>query len=158
MNIITHTEPTKIIGLEVELTRSQQVNYGIIQKHWKLFNRELQKHGLSQQSDQWKKFGVTYKRDDTYFYLTAIPFTEDKPAFKTIEIPVGNYAVFHHQGHTQGIKKSLYEIYTALIPCSSIAIDIKRNFIQYELYDARFNWNNPNSIIDILVPILPHGI
>ncbi len=154
MEIVTHAEVITICGLEVELTRSQQVNYGIIQNHWKFFNRELKYRGLSQQGTHWKKFAVTYKKNDTFYYLTAVPFVADVPAFISMDIPVGEYARFEHTGHSQGIKKSLYEIYTRHIPEASITLDLNRTFIHYELYDSRFNWNNASSIIDICVPFL----
>ena len=53
------------------------------------------------------------------------------------------------------LKESYNKIYKEKIYKIDRNIDsINRyNIIHYELYDKRFNWNNENSIITILIPI-----
>lgn len=60
-------------GLVTELTKSQTDNFEIVQKHWTTFNKELEKWELNQSGGNWTKYGITYKIDEKYFYLTAIP-------------------------------------------------------------------------------------
>jgi len=89
-----------ICGLVTELTNSQSCNFEIIRKHWIFFNKELKKLKLNQDNYNWIKYGITYKTEEKYFYLAAIPkniflFPNH---FKSLEIPKGEYEIFTHKG------------------------------------------------------------
>ncbi|TDE43565.1 transcriptional regulator [Flavobacterium rhamnosiphilum] len=144
-------------GLEIELTNSQTDNFFIIQNHWKLFNQELKKYNLIQKDGNWEKFGITYKKAEKYFYLTAIPKLEQifPDHFLYKEIPKGAYEIFTHKGNMQAIKETFYIIYKNILPNSTLTIEThnKTGFIHFEKYDYRFQWNKPNSIIDIYLPL-----
>lgn len=147
----------KVCGLVTELTKSQSENFGIIQNHWSKFNAELKRKKINQNSGNWEKYGITLKTDKKYFYLTAIPVSDltIPDSFKHLEIPKGEYEIFSHKGKMENIKNTLFEIYKVILPKSNLKTEdqAKTGFIHFEKYDYRFKWNNPNSIIDIYLPI-----
>lgn len=147
----------KVCGLVTELTKSQSKNFGIIQNHWSKFNAELKRKKLNQNGGNWAKYGITLKTDKKYFYLTAIPVSDliIPDNFKHLEIPKGEYEIFSHKGKMEDIKNTLFEIYKVILPKSNLKTEDqeKTGFIHFEKYDYRFKWNNPNSIIDIYLPI-----
>ena len=144
-------------GLVTELTKSQTDNFEIIQKHWRIFNRELKILKLNQNRGNWTKYGITYKIDEKYFYLTAVPTDNNifPDYFTSKEIPKGEYAVFSHIGEMKNIKQTIYEIYKVFLPNSTLVIEnhTKAEFLHFERYDFRFQWNKPTSIIDIYLPV-----
>jgi predicted transcriptional regulator YdeE len=146
-----------VCGLVTELTNSQTENFGIIQKHWSEFNAELKRRKLNQNGGNWTKYGITFKTDKKYFYLTAIPVTNFTipDNFTYLEIPKGEYKIFTHQGKMENIKKTLFEIYKIVLPKSNLKTEdqTETGFIHFEKYDYRFKWNDPNSMIDIYLPI-----
>ncbi len=147
----------KVCGLITELTKSQSENFGIIQIHWTEFNAELKRRKLNQNGGNWTKYGITLKSDNKIFYLTAIPVSDlaIPDNFKYLEIPKGEYKVFSHKGKMEDIKNTIFEIYKVVLPKSNLKIEdqAKTGFIHFEKYDYRFKWNEPNSIIDIYLPI-----
>lgn len=147
----------KVCGLVTELTKSQSENFGIIQNHWSECNAELKRKKLNRNVGNWTKYGITLKTDKKYFYLTAIPVSDliIPDNFKQLEIPKGEYEIFSHKGKMEDIKNTLFEIYKVILPKSNLKIEAqaKTGFIHFEKYDYRFKWNNPNSIIDIYLPI-----
>jgi predicted transcriptional regulator YdeE len=144
-------------GLVTALTRSQADNFGIIQKHWRYFNAELKKYRLQQNAGNWVKYGITFKTEESYFYMTAIPQNDFVfPAhFIPFLIPEGEYEVFTHRGKMADIKNTIYDIYTNVLPNSTlkIAVQAQAGFIHFEKYDKRFNWNSTDSEIDIFLPL-----
>ena len=147
----------KVCGLVTELTKSQTENFEIIQNHWSEFNTELKRRKLNQNDGNWTKYGITFKADNKYFYLTAIPMTNFiiPENFTNLEIPKGEYKMFTHKGKIENIKNTLFEIYKIILPKSNLKTEdqTKTGFIHFEKYDYRFNWNKPNSIIDIYLPV-----
>ena len=144
-------------GIVTELTKSQTENFKIIQNHWIHFNKELSRLKLNQYGGNWSKYGITYKKADKYFYLATIPISNiNIPAhFKSFEIPKGEYHIFNHKGKMDNIKSTIFEIYKVILPKLNLKIEnnSKAGFIHFEKYDYRFQWNKPNSIIDIYLPI-----
>ena len=96
----------KVCGLVTELTKSQSENFGIIQSHWSEFNTELKRKKLNQNGGNWTKYGITFKTDKKYFYLTAIPVSNltIPDNFKHLEIPKGEYLVYSHKGKWKILK------------------------------------------------------
>jgi predicted transcriptional regulator YdeE len=151
-------ETIRTAGLAIELTTSQSKNFEIIQGHWKVFNHEIKINGLNQAAGNWVKYGFTYKVNERYFYLAAIPFVgKSLPDYFIVKnIPAGNYAVFSHQGKLEAIKNTFTNIYKNELPQSGLKLveNSAVDFIVFEKYDQRFHWNQPNSVIDIYIPIL----
>ena len=144
-------------GLVTTLTKSQTDNFKIIQKHWTTFNEELKKWGLNKNVGNWAKYGITYKINENYFYLTAIPtgnytFPDH---FISKEIPKGEYEMFTHKGKMENIKQTISEIYKNTLPKSNLTIEdhMKTGFLHFEKYGYRFQWNKPTSIIEIYLPV-----
>lgn len=149
--IVTKKEMS-VCGLRTELTTSQNENYRIIRNHWQKFNRKLQKNNILGGSN-WKKFGITLKKDNKYEYLTAVPLDIGIDGFESLVIPEGQFACFQHLGRMDLIKNTVYNIYKKIIPESGLVIDKERELIHYEYYNHRFNWNRDDSIIGIYVPV-----
>lgn len=147
----------KTCGLVTELTNSQTNNFKIIRNHWIDFNSELKKHKLNQSGGNWTKYGLTYKIDKFYYYLTAIPSDNlNLPDyFAHFEIPKGDYELFTHKGKMEDLKQTYYEIYKVILPKSNLIIEdhTKTGFIHFEKYDYRFQWNNLSSLIEIYLPL-----
>lgn len=144
-------------GLHIELTKWQDQNFVLIQNHWFRFNKELKNYQLNQSKGNWVKYGITYKVGERYFYLTCIPaagllFPDH---FMQMVIPKGRYEVFTHMGDMKNIKATVYDIYKNILPNSNLQIEqaSKIGFIHFEKYDFRFQWNKPNSVIDIYLPL-----
>ncbi|MBB6461962.1 GyrI-like domain-containing protein [Flammeovirga kamogawensis] len=144
-------------GLVTELSKSQATNLLIIRKHWMFFNAELKKYKLNQFSENWTKYGITFKSGEKYFYLTSIQIINKQiPShFIKKEIPKGEYTVFTHKGRMENIKNTIYEIYKVILPKSTFKIEdqSKVGFHHFEKYDHRFQWNKPTSEIDIYLPL-----
>lgn len=157
MKITTQLENIPTCGLSVELTTSQTQNGLIIQAHWIKFNAEIKRLKRNKNSGNWVKYGFTYKVNEKYFYLAAIPFlgNEVPNDFETMLIPKGEYVFFEHLGNMNAIKSTIYSIYKVQLPQLGIKIEnqSKEGFIHFEKYDSRFKWNNPNSILEIHLPI-----
>jgi predicted transcriptional regulator YdeE len=102
----------------------------------------------------WVKYGITNKVGNHYYYMVAISSDIDIEGFDTQTINAGDYFCFQHVGSLGLIKSTIYQIYKKLIPSSNFDLNEKRELIHYERYDDRFNWNKPNSVLDIYVPIV----
>lgn len=150
---ILSKDKIQVSGLSVELTSSQKENYRIIRKHWTRFNADLRNRKIVQ-GQNWEKFGVTFKKSGSYFYLTSIPNISELSGFESIELPSGNYARFQHVGNMEQIKTTINTIYRQVIPESDLKIDKNREVIHYEYYNHRFHWNRIDSIIEIFLPLL----
>jgi predicted transcriptional regulator YdeE len=157
MTIKNQLENISTCGLSVKLTTSQSQNFSIIQKHWMKFNAEIKRLNLTQKKENWEKFGFTYKIEEEYFYMSAIPFSGQKlpDGFICKEIPKGEYVTFIHKGSMSEIKNTLYDIYKKVLPNSELKIEphSKTGFMHFERYDFRFMWNDPNSIIEIYLTL-----
>lgn len=155
--MITIKQNIQTFGLITELTKSQTDNFEIIQKHWLNFNKELKKLKLNQSGGNWTKYGITYKTDEKYFYLSAIPTKNNliPDHFESIEIPKGEYEMFTHKGNMENIKETIFEIYKIILPKSNLKIEdhSKTGFLHFEKYDYRFEWNKSTSVIDIYLPL-----
>jgi predicted transcriptional regulator YdeE len=147
-----------IFGITVELTRSQSQNFIIITNHWKNFNHQLKQNQFNQISENWCKYGVTFKIGERYFYLAAIPWKgQNLPDnFIKKEIPKGEYAVFFHKGAMENIKNTIHSIYKEILPTSNLSLKQtpQTGFMHFEKYDYRFQWNKSDSIVAIWVPII----
>ena len=150
-------ENIQTCGLLTELTNSQTGNFEIIKNHWKKFNAELKKYNLIQNGGNWEKYGITFKTNETYFYLTTIPKNKLNfpDHFVNKVIPKGEYKIFTHTGKMENIKQTILDIYKNIVPNSKMTIEhySKAGFIHFEKYDYRFLWDKPTSLIDIYLPI-----
>ncbi|NRT14099.1 putative transcriptional regulator YdeE [Flavobacterium sp. 28A] len=157
MKTITHVESIETFGLSIKITTSQTQNAILIQKHWMHFNTEIQRLKLSQNTANWVKYGFTYKVSEKYFYCAAIPFSGQQlpENFQRLSIPKGVYIVFEHAGKMDDIKNTIYMIYKVELSKAIVQVEdhLKVGFIHFEKYDSRFNWNNPQSVFEIHLPL-----
>lgn len=142
-----------VYGLCTELTTSQNTNHQIIAKHWQKFNQILKSKKIKLGTN-WVKYGITKKIGENYYYMVAIPSDVKIEGFDTEIISANEYVCFQHVGAMGNIKSTINQIYKTIIPASNFNINKNRILIHYERYDYRFNWNKPNSVIDIYVPII----
>lgn len=66
------------------------------------------------------------------------------------ELPAADYAVFEHRGPLDTLQETYHAIYHDWLPNSAYAMFGSQDF---ELYDQRFKFNDPASILEIWVPI-----
>lgn len=151
---------TELIGYKIELSKSNNLNFQIISKHWKYFNQALRHiKRRSSFSKNWIKYGLTYKENGNNYYLASIPY-ELKFNYPIDmirkKIPVGNYARFYHQGKMIDIVKTVSYIFKVGIPSNNLTRKYNESFeiIYFEKYDQNFNWNRDDSIIEIFLPII----
>ncbi len=145
-------ETLYVHGISVQLSNSQNTNFQLIRDVWQNFNKKLNLN--NQRLDKnWRKYGVTYQNNGSYYYLAAIPYKTSIPDFEVIELPEERFANFHHKGAMYLLKKSYFEMYKTLLPKLGVIVDKKRSILHYELYDSKFYWNSNNSVIDIFVPV-----
>ncbi len=149
---IVNIEPLSCSGITTQLTTSQDMNFNIIRKHWQKFNRLLKVNRVFQ-GKEWTKYGLTRKADGEYFYDSVVPFNGKFDNFVNICISGGSYCRFTHTGNMELIKSTILQIYKKIIPTSEFTLNENRELIHYEQYDYRFNWNSPDSFIDIYVPV-----
>ncbi len=159
IKIISYTH-IEVIGLKTELSRSQNRNFDIISKHWKAFNSALYTiPNHSKPSNNWFKYGITFKEDGKYYYLASIPYSLDNICPSNMirkTIPLGNYALFCHKGKMRDIKRTVSYIFKEAVPTRKIRtkeIDCT-GIIYFEKYDEKFKWNRGDSIIELFLPIL----
>jgi predicted transcriptional regulator YdeE len=147
------------IGIAAMLTKSQSKNFTIILQLWKRFNKEM--HAIEngpRMGNQWEKFGITYRYDNAYWYLTGIPYTSEMlfpDHMLQKQIPAGRYACFTHTGPMYHLKTTIHAIYTTHLPILGLERPTpeEAGLFHFERYDARFHWNRADSCIDIYVPL-----
>ena len=149
---IRELEEFAVIGQEIELSNFQKINTQISTKFWTQFNINLKKAYLSQYGN-WVKYAFTKRRDGKLFYYCAIPTKIGTPKDFTLkEIKAHRYLVVQHTGSMNNIYVTYRKIYQEILPNNNYS-PIQSDFLHFEKYDYRFNWNKDNSIIDIYIPI-----
>jgi len=147
---IISQEALSLQGLSTKLTTSHNKNFDIIRSHWQFFNKELKLRELGQ-GTKWQKYGITMKRNNDYYYLTAISSNKKIKGFETLEVPSGSYASITHLGDMRSIKTTINKIYREIIPNSSLIFDENGDIIHFERYNSEFKWNNKDSKIGIFI-------
>ena len=93
--------------------------------------------------------------DDTPFtYLVGMEVNTDQEAPKDMQsriVPEADYAVFEHKGSLDTLHDTYAAIYDQWLPQS--AYDRAKSD-DFEVYDERFNYGKPDSIMEIWVPVL----
>lgn len=102
--------------------------------------------------------GVCYHDDNyspeksfTYMAGFAVSKVEEIPAGMSVrDLPEGEYAVFEHKGALDSLSATYDMIYREWLPSSEYELDPRDDF---ELYDERFDYGKPESILEIWIPI-----
>ncbi len=141
----------EVAGIPVLLTASQSKNYKIISDHWITFNKKL-KSIKRNSGTNWKKYGITFKKNEDYFYMPSVSLSAENDLRK-YTIQQGRYVRFRHKGDMYFLKNTIFNIYKKFLPESALQINKNRELIHFEEYDYRFKWNRSDSIIDIYIPL-----
>lgn len=149
---IREMEALSLIGQEIQLTKSKSQNIKICTQFWQQFNTNLKKAYLFQ-SGNWVKYAFMEKRGEQLFYFCAIPRKVVVPdGFLMKEIPSQQYLVVEHIGAMDNIYDTYGKLYQELLPGTGYTLR-KKDFLHFERYDYKFQWNRSNSVIEIWVPI-----
>lgn len=92
-------------------------------------------------------------RPEELYYMAATEvknFDHVPSGMDKLVIPEGDYAVFTHKGELNKIEQTMHYIYGTWLPKSGKKL---RNAPDLEYYDYRFKMNEPDSELDIYVPI-----
>lgn len=92
---------------------------------------------------------------ETPFYYLAgmeVSTTQHAPAdMLSMDLPAGDYAVFEHHGALD----NLHDTYQAIYEQWFAKADYKpRGDFDFELYDERFDYGKPESVMEIWVPVV----
>lgn len=149
---IRELEEFFVIGQEIELTNFQKKNIKISTDFWRVFNTNLKKAYLSQFGN-WIKYAFMERRNGKIFYYCAIPEKSVIPeGFIRKKIKAGRYLVIEHIGPMNSIYDTYTKIYKEVLPNKKY-IPLQREFMHFERYDYRFQWNSEKSVIEIWLPI-----
>ena len=150
-----HKNKFRVVGITCENTMKSNN----IPQLWSEFNERIcpmMDRALSRAA-----YGICYYTDmaemneDTPFtYLAGLeyPLDEECPAgFTSRTIPEAEYAVFEHKGSLDTLNDTYNEIYNEWLPQSGYERKVADDF---ELYDERFNFGAPDSVMEIWVQIV----
>jgi AraC family transcriptional regulator len=87
-------------------------------------------------------------------YIAGVEVAPGLPVpdgMERVDITAGRYAVFTHKGLIAGLPETARFIYSHWIPRSGKKV---RKAPHFELYDARFKHDSPDSELDIYVPLV----
>lgn len=97
---------------------------------------------------------ISEMTDDTPFtYLAGMevsPNQPTQPGFVSRDVPEADYAVFEHHGSLESLGKTYDSIYGNWLPTSGYE---RKNSDDFEKYDERFAFGQPESIMEIWVPL-----
>ena len=91
--------------------------------------------------------------DAEFIYLAGMPIALDAPLPQGLEdrvVPEAEYAVFEHLGSLETLQDTYTAIYDEWLPNSGYQ---RANTDDFELYDARFKYGLPDSVMEIWVPV-----
>lgn len=153
MNItVKELDAFSVIGQRIELANTQKKNIQISTQFWRVFNSNLKKAYLIQHGN-WTKYAFMEKREGKLFYYCAIPKKIVVPdGFVEKKIDAHQYLVVEHVGSMDRIYDTYKEIYQNLLPSTKLTPS-QENFMHFERYSERFNWNREDSVIEIWLPV-----
>lgn len=148
---------TDLMGIKIELTKSQKENYFLIRDLWKKFNTGLKNINI-RKSDSWVKYGITFRENGQLYYMASVEMASSISVLqimKTLKIKQGNYLRFIHVGNMYEVKSTINDIYKNIVPSLDFEIEVNKEngLIHFERYDYRFKWDNPGSLFEIYLPV-----
>lgn len=151
---ITRKEGFRVIGIGCVTT----MNTNSIPALWDEFNKICP--NIPGARDQDAALGVCFYEEteemtgDTPFrYLASMKVSSDAQLPEGMwerVVPASEYAVFEHQGSLDTLHDTYAAIYNDWFPTSGRQ---RKNADDFELYDDRFNYGKPDSIMEIWIPI-----
>lgn len=150
---IEHKESFTVVGLAGRFTMANNT----IPQLWDEFNRKANqvKHAIHTAALGVCFYDANYDScDDTPFtYMAgwAVSKVEDVPeGWSVREIPAADYAVFEHKGSLDTLNQTYDAIFREWMPGSEYDVAQHDDF---EVYDERFMFGKPESIMEIWMPI-----
>jgi AraC family transcriptional regulator len=95
--------------------------------------------------------GTQFKKCAT---IEVFDFSHIPENMETFILPAGLYAVFLHKGAAKAFQKTFQFIFSEWFPNSKYHIDQRPHF---ELLDAKYKNNSPDSQEEVWIPIRPHS-
>jgi predicted transcriptional regulator YdeE len=152
---------TPVVGMTVTADGNQTNNSRLISQLWKKFNSNIWKISNRVQRKDWVKFGISFDnipaKQFTYLAGVAVADLNSIPEGMIGKIiPLHDYAVFCHQGSHLQLKETMYNIYKVWQEKYNLIIADPEvlGLNHFERYDRRFNWSDPDSKIDIYIPVV----
>ena len=96
---------------------------------------------------------VHFKKDTPFQYMAAKILKKgvrSPEGFEKFTIPGGLYAVFTHEGSIDNLSELYDYIYNVWF---SASVFNKRKGYEFEWYDSRYKYNDPQTKIDIHIPV-----
>lgn len=150
---ITQRDNFTVIGLKCRTTLQNNV----IPKLWDDFGKRMEE--IKNASGNRACFGICfYEAGDApggqYFsYLASLEVTDASQLPEGMvarEIPAAEYAVFEHRGSLETLQQTYRFIYSDWLVNSGYKMVGSQDF---ELYDQRFKFGQPDSVMEIWIPI-----
>jgi len=158
--VFKHLDEKKVVGVRgkfITITSPEKNNMEVIPKLWQNFMpRRNQVVDASTKANLGVSFPIPAKEkphpeEQYYIAGTEVKNFDHVPAgMDTLVIPAGDYAVFTHKGEINKIEQTMNYIYGIWLPSSGKKLRVAPDM---EYYDERFKMNDPDSELDIYVPI-----
>lgn len=162
--MINHLNQTGGMGMQPKIVRkasftivglswsNKELENGVgIPMHWERFISRS--HEIAGRTNSTEFYGIGTPQDSGEFiYIAGFEAisTQIPKGMLSITVPEQTYAIFTHKGSLVNIWDTREAIYGKFLPENGLA---PSNASMYELYDHRFQGNNPESQIDLFVPI-----
>lgn len=141
-----------LIGIRTTLSGSLKQNNDIAIKFWRTFNQELKKKHL-RQGVHFEKYALTLREGNTLSYACGVPSNQCYPEdFEILRIPKGEYLCFQHQGSLTQLHETIRRIFDQELKTSGLE-RATGSLVYFEKYDERFAFDDPQSIVEIYVPL-----
>ncbi len=146
-----HKDAFTVVGLAGRFTLANNT----IPQLWESFNPRA---GEIANAEGMACLGLCFYEPDyekgkpfTYMAGRVVTKAENIPQGMTVrDVPACDYAVFEHAGPLDNLQKTYDFIHDEWLPASEYDMAPHDDF---EWYDFRFKWGQPDSILEIWIPI-----
>jgi AraC family transcriptional regulator len=159
--VIKQIEPLHIAGLGgrfISAVSPDANNFSVIPKLW---NDYMKRRGTIENRVSPTEYGVVIclgekdhkSHPDEMLYIAGTAVTGAKhipEGMVHARVPAGEYAVFTHKGPVENITHTVNFIYASWLPKSGRKL---RNAPHLEVYDQRFKLGQPDSELEVCVPL-----
>ncbi len=146
-------EAFTVVGLKCR----SSIQNNVIPQLWEDFNKVCAAipHTVTDRT----AYGVCFYEDgddpsgESFAYLAGVEVdnADDIPAgMEARVIPAHDYAVFEHRGALENLHQTYQKIYSEWLPAYALE---RVGTLDFELYDWRFRWGQPDSVLEIWVPV-----
>ena len=146
-------EAFTVVGLKCRASKQNNV----IPRLWDDFNEVCA--GIPHSVKNRTAYGVCYLEEgdapsgDRFSYLAGMEVSianDIPPGMELLVVPANDYAVFEHRGALDNLCQTYELVYSEWLPASALE---RVGNLDFELYDWRFRWGQPDSVLEIWVPV-----